>query len=149
VADIVVGVDGSESSQLAIQWAYDEAAIRGERLRLVCAYQTPAGWLGMGEALGSAVTATVSDDDLKAYSASTIDEALQAIDQHASVEIIVDPRPGHPADVLIAASADADLLVVGNRGHGDIGSVLLGSVGMHCVHHAICPVVVVPHAPKG
>jgi nucleotide-binding universal stress UspA family protein len=49
---------------------------------------------------------------------------------------------GIPAQVLLDASAEADLLVVGSRGLGGFGSALLGSVGQHCVHHAHCPVVV-------
>jgi len=49
---------------------------------------------------------------------------------------------GLPAQVLIAASADADLLVIGSRGHGGFAEALLGSVGQHCVQHAHCPVLI-------
>ena len=51
---------------------------------------------------------------------------------------------GHPAGILIEASAQADLLVVGSRGHGGFVGALLGSVSHRCVAHALCPVVVVP-----
>ena len=56
-------------------------------------------------------------------------------------------REGHPAFSLIEQAKDADLLVVGTRGHGGFVGLLLGSVGEHCVTHAPCPVVVVrsPH----
>jgi nucleotide-binding universal stress UspA family protein len=50
---------------------------------------------------------------------------------------------GHPAQVLIDAAREAQLLVVGSRGHGGVAGALLGSVGQHCVQHATCPVVVV------
>lgn len=50
---------------------------------------------------------------------------------------------GHPAEVLIQESKDADLLVVGRRGHGTMSALLLGSVSLHCVSGARCPVVVV------
>jgi nucleotide-binding universal stress UspA family protein len=57
-------------------------------------------------------------------------------------------RQGNPAQVLIDAAADADLLVVGSRGHGGFAEVLLGSVCMHCVQHAPCPVAVIRDARR-
>jgi len=146
MAEIVVGIDGSESSVRAARWAAQEASLRGATLRLICAYEAPATWLGMGEALGATMTMSVSDDDLHSYAAATLDDVVAKIDVPAGVVVVEDPMRGHPSDLLIAASKAADLLVVGSRGHGDIGSVLLGSTGMHCVHHSACPVVVIPHA---
>jgi nucleotide-binding universal stress UspA family protein len=60
-------------------------------------------------------------------------------------DIRVRPRvlPGNPAQVLLDAANEADLLVVGCRGHGGFTGALLGSVSMHCVHHSRCPVVVI------
>ena len=52
---------------------------------------------------------------------------------------------GYPARILLHQAEDADLLVVGSRGHGELSGMLLGSVGLHCVSHATCPVVVVRH----
>ena len=54
---------------------------------------------------------------------------------------------GRAARVLVETAKGADLLVIGNRGLGEVGEVLLGSVGLHCVAHASCPVVVVPENP--
>jgi len=63
-------------------------------------------------------------------------------------ETTVHVQCGRPADVLIEVSRRAALLVVGHRGRGPLTSALLGSVGLHCVLHAVCPVTVVrPHAP--
>jgi nucleotide-binding universal stress UspA family protein len=59
----------------------------------------------------------------------------------APVEIVVEY--GHSAPVLISESEHADLLVVGSHGHGALTGMLLGSVSVHCVSHAACPVVVV------
>ena len=56
---------------------------------------------------------------------------------------------GNAARVLLDASAGADLLVVGSRGHGGFVEALLGSVGQHCVHHATCPVVVIRDSAVG
>jgi nucleotide-binding universal stress UspA family protein len=54
---------------------------------------------------------------------------------------------GHPALVLLGAAAGADLLVLGSRGHGGFADALLGSVGLHCVHHAHCPVLIIRGQP--
>jgi nucleotide-binding universal stress UspA family protein len=145
VSEIVVGVDGSKSSIQAAKWAVAEASLRGVALRFVHAFESPAVWLGMGEALGSTVTATISDDDLRSYAMAALTEAIANLELPDGLEVIMDPIEGSPARVLLAASSGASLLVVGSKGHGDLGSILLGSVGMHCVHHATCPVVVVPH----
>ncbi len=141
---IVVGVDGSEQSQATVQWALEEARLRGATLEAVCSYQVPSNWLGVGEGMGATMVLPISDDDYADYAATTLKEiVLGVVGDDPGVEVITTITPGHPGDVLVAASKDADLLVVGNRGHHDLSRVLLGSVGMHCVHHATCPVVVV------
>jgi nucleotide-binding universal stress UspA family protein len=56
---------------------------------------------------------------------------------------------GHPAQVLLDASAGAELLVIGSRGHGGFVGAMLGSVGQHCVHHATCPVVIIRDSVTG
>jgi nucleotide-binding universal stress UspA family protein len=144
MGEIVVGVDGSSAAAEVVSWAAEEAALRGGTLRVVSVAQSPSAWMDMGEALGGAVSATMSDADLEAVSMAVIDEALSRAVLPEHVELLKDARLGHPGDVLVRASSGADLLVVGSSGRGDIGSVLLGSVGLHCVHHAQCPVVVIP-----
>jgi nucleotide-binding universal stress UspA family protein len=62
------------------------------------------------------------------------------------VEIECRAVEGGAPEVLIAAADEADLLVVGSRGHGGFAGLLLGSVSQQCAHHARCPVVIV-HAP--
>ena len=56
---------------------------------------------------------------------------------------------GNAAQALLDASAGADLLVVGSRGHGGFVEALLGSVSQHCIHHATCPVVVIRDSVTG
>ena len=146
---IVVGVDGSAPADEALRWAAEEARIRKATLVPVCVYTRPAGWLGMGETMGAPITVEVTDDELAAYARQTLDEAVEKLEDTGGLEIERTVLEGRPAAALTEASADADLLVVGNRGHGDLSSVLLGSVGMHCVHHAPCPVVVVRCPDEG
>jgi|SRR6185437_1624665 len=139
---IVVGVDGSEPSKVALAWAVEEGKLRQATVEAVCAYSMPSGWLGMGDAMGVVVPTAITEDDIAGYANDTVGDSLSGID-HEGVEVVAKTVAGHPAECLVEASKDADLLVVGSRGHGDFGSILLGSTGLHCVHHAPCPVVVV------
>ena len=68
---------------------------------------------------------------------------LRAHPQLAAVPVTVEARIGTPGQVLLEAARGADELVLGHRGRGVVGSALLGSVGLHCVLHAPCPVTVV------
>jgi nucleotide-binding universal stress UspA family protein len=78
--------------------------------------------------------------DSRTALADTIKEALDAGDAEKVQQHVVQ---GHPAQVLADAAADADLLVVGSRGHGGFAGMLLGSVSHHVIAHARCPVVVI------
>jgi len=83
------------------------------------------------------------DDVLKAAQ-SRVDELVAAYGEGAGgVSIAVEAVAGHPGDVLCGAADGAELLVVGHRGRGASASRLIGSVGLHCVLHANCPVTVV------
>ncbi|GIE54134.1 universal stress protein [Amorphoplanes nipponensis] len=134
--DIVVGVDGSPSSQAALRWALGQARRAGARVQAVTTWEFPA-YYGMGmvfpyEDLSGTAGKTLSQ---------SVQEALTAVD--ADVPVLETVVAGHPAQVLIDMSAHAALLVVGSRGHGAFTGTLLGSISQHCVHHARCPVVVV------
>ncbi len=146
---IVVGVDGSEQSKAALRWALEEAELRGATLEVVAVYRLPSGWLGMGEAMGATIPVSITETDVADYTTEMLDRVLDDVKPPATVTLARRVVPGHAAQALVEASDDAELLVVGTRGHGDVGSVLLGSVGMHCVHHAPCPVVVVRDGAPG
>ncbi|HLN15745.1 MAG TPA: universal stress protein [Acidimicrobiales bacterium] len=141
---IVVGVDGSPCSSEALRWALAEAVLRRCPLEVLASFHLSSSWLGMGEAMGAGVSTTLTESELATF---TRDSLTAVIDEVAGpdpgVEIVLHTVPGRPADVLVEASKGAALLVIGSRGHGELASALLGSTGLHCVHHAHCPVVVV------
>jgi nucleotide-binding universal stress UspA family protein len=136
---VVAGLDGSAESIAALAWASRYAAATGAQVRAVHAWHYPAAFgVPVGKAPGS-VTAEVEQrmrDDL--------DEAVAQVYPDGSdgqVEVLL--RYGHPVEVLIDESKDADLLVVGHHGHHAFSGMLVGSVSIHCVTSALCPVVVV------
>jgi len=81
--------------------------------------------------------------DTKRIARETLDEVVNAHPELAAAEFNVEAIAGPPGPVLVDASEGADLLVLGHRDRGALSSALLGSVGLHCVLHATCPVTVV------
>ena len=141
---IVVGVDRSASAKAALRFALEEARLRRARVRVVHAWQFRPPY---GRSMGIAGVPLVFGADLDAYSRAAASE-LDAIVAEAApgaggfgIEKRVEQ--GDPATVLIDQSRDADLLVVGSRGHGGFASLLLGSVSQVCAQYAACPVVIV------
>jgi nucleotide-binding universal stress UspA family protein len=138
---IVVGVDGSDSSRKALRWAYDEAAHHSASIIAVSTWHPPA--LPMTPPYGSLPPDGYAEQprqdalDLLERFVSDLDVREPAVAVSTAVE------EGNPAEVLIERSKDADLVVVGSRGHGGFKGMLLGSVSQHLVAHAECPVVVV------
>ena len=139
---IVVGVDGSDISRKALDWAYEEAAHHGASLTVVTTWHPPA--LPMTPPYGNLAPEDYGDQPRR--------EALELLDRFTSELVPKDPvvdirtsveEGKNPSKVLIERSSDADLLVVGSRGHGGFAGMLLGSVSQHLVAHADCPVVVV------
>jgi nucleotide-binding universal stress UspA family protein len=131
---IVVGVDGSPSSEEALAWAARYAALTGLPVDAVITWQLPVAY-GAGPVDGSI--------DFRAEAAEVLDKSVQNVvagDDAARVRRIV--LRGHPAEALLHAARGAELLVVGSRGHGGFAGMLLGSVSQHVVAHATCPVVV-------
>lgn len=137
---IVVGVDGSEPSKLALRWAVRQAELTGATVDAVHAWQMPVTF-GMAPVFVSA------DELAKAGEQMLVDTVSEVVGAHPPVTVRARVVQGHPASVLIRAAQDAELLVLGSRGHGGFVGALLGSVSQHCVHHAHCPVVVIrgPH----
>jgi nucleotide-binding universal stress UspA family protein len=135
--DVVVGVDGSPASWRALRWATTHARRRGSRLHIVAAYRTP--WLPAGFA---------AEVDPTAGELSRIEELVDEMVEmarRAAPAIVVNGLAawGSPVEVLTAAATDGSLIVVGNRGHSDVASLLLGATSLQLATHASAPVVVV------
>lgn len=138
---IVVGVDGSNCAREALKLAAHEAAFRKARLRVVCAWEIPPAIYGGGFA---PVLDQATLDGFRVGADGVVEEALaQAKELEPAVECQSRVAQGQPADVLLHEANDADLIVVGNRGHGGFASLMLGSVSHQVVQHAPCPVTVV------
>ncbi len=142
---IVVGVDGSEGAALALEFAMKEAALRGSQLRIVCAWEIPAS------VLASVVAGKEFYDEFKENAVKTAQKAAALVSEREPTveheEIVAEGQAGR---ILLESATDAELIVVGRRGHGSFTGMLLGSISRQVVVHARCPVMVVPSPqPKG
>jgi nucleotide-binding universal stress UspA family protein len=134
---IVVGVDGSPESVAALTWAARYGMASGGRIRALLAWHYPSA---VGPSPPGVAPESITDE-VRATMTGHLTAAIAAGAPDARVEPVI--GYGHPAQVLVESSREADLLVVGSRGHGAFTGMLVGSVSLHCVHHAFCPVVVV------
>ena len=134
---IGVGVDGSDPSKAALAWAIRQGRLTGATVEAVIAWELPVNY-------GTPAPLMPPRTDFEETATEVITLAIADVsspdDQVTIRRKVVE---GNAPRTLLDASAGADLLVVGSRGHGGFVEALLGSVGQHCVHHATCPVVVI------
>lgn len=166
MGDVVVGVDGSAQSLVALELAAREARWRSSRLRVVYVYEpSHARDVEAVAAVTAASTwmSAASSNRMLHEAYHRTDEQREEAQRHAEARLrafiadselrgidvqstaIADERP---TAALLRASADEDLLVVGSRGLGGFKGLLMGSVSQQCVHHATCPVLVVRNGRK-
>jgi nucleotide-binding universal stress UspA family protein len=136
---ILVGVDGSRGSRTALTWAAAEAADHGADLVVLTVWERPLlPPMGSGE---------VPEGPVPDAGQSATEDLVKVIKEELGEDppVVVQARTkhGNPAKVLIEQSADADLLVVGSRGHGGFRGLVLGSVSQHVAAYAKCPVAVI------
>ncbi|OEJ28847.1 hypothetical protein AR457_34130 [Streptomyces agglomeratus] len=147
---IVVGTDGSAASGPAVRFALQESQLRGTGLRAVCAYDFATRYSGFE---WPAVSGFVDlDTQLRDTTWEAVTKALEEAREQVGgppVEVEIRVEQGRPSQVLLDASEDACLLVVGSRGSGAWGRLTLGSTSTEVVHHAPLPVVVVPGGQPG
>jgi len=134
--DVLIGVDGSESSRQALRWAADETRRGGGELHVVLAYRWPAG------------TGLLPSDDTdavaEAQAAASVDLAVAEAKATApGINVTGAAVRANPAVALLDAADKARLVVVGSRGRGGFVNLSLGSVGLRVATHAPCPVAVV------
>jgi nucleotide-binding universal stress UspA family protein len=141
MSGITVGIDGSSHSARALEWALNEAAIRHAPLTVLTVHSVAvSGWSG-----NPIVLPGDAEDQEKAYQAAE-EMTLKAASQLGEAQpasVTVRAIFGFPAEELIKASENADLLVVGSRGAGGFAKLIVGSVSNQVAHHAHCPVTVV------
>jgi nucleotide-binding universal stress UspA family protein len=142
---IVVGVDQSEGAKAALRFALEEARLRQAKLRVVHAWQF--GYIGAPGFEGSLPAVGGDLAEFHEAAEAALDETLRGVvADGVAIERRVDQ--GAAASVLIEESRDADVLIVGSRGHGGFAQLLLGSVSQQCALHALCPVVIVRDIAK-
>ncbi len=141
---IVVGVDTSAAGRDALRWALREAVARTLPVTAVRAWTIPA--MEISYPLGMAVDglgqhAHTAAEQLLAEEVKLATEEVPGAD---AVEVRTAALMGASAQVVLDAAQDAELVVVGSRGAGPLSRAVLGSVSSSVLHHATCPVVVVP-----
>jgi nucleotide-binding universal stress UspA family protein len=136
-ARILVGVDGSDASRVALAWAANEARLRGCGLRVVNATRDGSGGLD---------TLVVRRDakSVEAAAHQLLDHMIAGAPGADNLDVEVDIVASEPAGVLVEASAAAVMTVVGNHGRSSFGGAVLGSVAQKTALHALGPIVLVP-----
>jgi nucleotide-binding universal stress UspA family protein len=138
---IVVAIDGSEHSPVVLEWAMKEAALQQSPLTVLTVHQVAESYWTQSPI----IYAEDRPEQEKSRQAAqdAVNKVASRLGDDAPASVTVRAVSGMPAEEIINASGDADLLVVGSRGGGGFARLLMGSVSSQVVHHAACPVVVV------
>jgi len=144
VPGVIVGVDGSDHSRHALRWAIQEAVLRHVPLTVLTVHPDPVRpATGIYWGLRTYPENSFDPDLVRAAVQEFVDKVATEIGGTVP-EVTVSVATGDAAEELLQASRGADVLVVGSRGGGGFARLLLGSVSSQVMHHAECPVVVIP-----
>ncbi len=132
---IVVGVDGSEPSIEALRWTLRYAELVGADVDAVISWHYPVNYGTTGFA-----PAWNPEQDARTTLAHAVDAV---VDRDSTTKVNQIVCEGNATRVLLDQTKDAQMLVVGSRGHGGFAGLLLGSVSASCAEHAQCPVLVI------
>ncbi|QMV84118.1 universal stress protein [Corynebacterium hindlerae] len=136
---VVVAVDGSDASKVAVRWAANTAMKRDIPLQLASSYAMPQFLYAEGMVPPQEIY-----DDLQAETMVKIDEARAIASEVApDIKIGHTVAEGSPIDMLLEMSKNCTMIVMGSRGLGGLSGMVMGSVSAAVVSHAECPVVVV------
>ena len=143
MSGILVGVDGSDYSRRALSWAMREAAHHHVPLTVMTVHSGPVR-------PATEIYWNIPDLPDKSFDPEPLRTALQEMTDAVAKEngetppeITMKVAQGDPAEELVRASKDAELIVVGSHGRGAFAQLLMGSVSSKLTHHAACPVVVI------
>jgi nucleotide-binding universal stress UspA family protein len=148
-AHIVVGIDGSASSKVALRWAARLAPALDCTIETIIAWDSPTiVWEVLSTPLGSPELEL--EDKIPIHLRPDLDamkELKDTVDdifgKNRPIGLATRAIQGHPVEVLLEASRSAEMLIVGSRGHGGFAGLLLGSVSSACAERSTCPVLVV------
>jgi nucleotide-binding universal stress UspA family protein len=136
---ILIGFDGSAHSDRALDWAVKEAVARHSPLTVIIVYAAGGShWFREAGDEGG------PGERARQVAREATEKALARLGDDPGISVTVRSVAGNPADVLLEAAEDVDMIVVGARGRGGFARLLVGSVSSQLVYHSPCPIVVVP-----
>ena len=142
MSGIIVGIDGSNHSIRALEWAANQAAVQNAPLTVLTVHLVlQSGWTG------NPVTFPEDSEELEKERQAAEEMTLKVTSQLGEARpasVTVRAVNGFPSQELIKASNDSDLVVVSSRGGGGFARLMLGSTSQQVVNHSAAPVVVIP-----
>ena len=130
---VVVGVDGSAHGDAALRWALEQAESRGGEVTAVFAWQQPF----------VSIPGAFDREELEQAAKDFLVGKVSAVAPSPRVPLLPLVAEGDPAEALVVAAKDADLLVVGTRGRSPFLGSVLGAVSLRCAVGANCPVTLI------
>jgi len=140
---ILVGIDGSDHSERALEWAMKEAGLRHQPVTVLAVHQVVRSLLGTPQVYPGDRELV---EPVRVAAQEATDKVLAALSGPRPESVTVQAVSGIPAEALmeVAATMNADMIVLGSRGSGGFARLALGSVSTQVAHHAPCPVVIIP-----
>jgi nucleotide-binding universal stress UspA family protein len=140
---ILVGIDGSDHSERALDWAMKEAAVRHQPVTVLAVHQVVSSWLGTPQVFPGDRELV---EPVRAAAQELTDKVLAAMSGPRPESVTVQAVSGIPAQAIIevAGNLNSDMIVLASRGTGGFARLALGSVSTQVAQHAPCPVVIIP-----